>query len=289
MHFVGKIRVNVCSGKILNAHDVGGKADPYVKLTYNGHSHKTKAIRNTLEPEWNAVFEFDTSCEGNNTTLLVECWDKDLLKDDFIGKGQVDHLEQYVNNTQTVTVPIFGLGKKGSTEGAIEGNLIFRIVVMTFESATGLDGPPVYTSAPAEGTAATTATATSVTPVAPVYSSVSLRKAPAAVPPSYASTTNSSSSSSSEGGGVPDGFSAPYSSRSNTPGDTGSGGGVIPTTPRSNLPPPIYAASSSPPTPRVLPIPPPSCVEHAADGGGGAAAVAEALGVAAPDGVSEVK
>jgi len=42
----------------LKDRDKISQTDPYVKLHFGGSSHKTKAAKDTLSPEWNETFEF---------------------------------------------------------------------------------------------------------------------------------------------------------------------------------------------------------------------------------------
>ncbi|XP_006897698.1 PREDICTED: extended synaptotagmin-1 [Elephantulus edwardii] len=67
---------------------VKGKSDPYVKLKLAGRSFRSRVIREDLNPRWNEVFEvIVTSIPGQE--LDVEVFDKDLDKDDFLGRCKV--------------------------------------------------------------------------------------------------------------------------------------------------------------------------------------------------------
>ena len=88
--------------RVTGAHDIrpadwgvsgvlGGRADPYCKVKYQGKQvAKTKVCNSTLDPCWNAVFEFTVPThaptEGEAADLLVEVFDHDLVgSDDFLG------------------------------------------------------------------------------------------------------------------------------------------------------------------------------------------------------------
>lgn len=67
---------------------VKGKSDPYVKLKVAGRSLRTHVVREDLNPRWNEVFEvIVTSIPGQE--LDIEVFDKDLDKDDFLGRYKV--------------------------------------------------------------------------------------------------------------------------------------------------------------------------------------------------------
>eukprot|EP00930_Biecheleria_cincta_P048482 TRINITY_DN33778_c0_g1_i1.p1 TRINITY_DN33778_c0_g1~~TRINITY_DN33778_c0_g1_i1.p1 ORF type:complete len:599 (+),score=68.62 TRINITY_DN33778_c0_g1_i1:109-1905(+) len=89
----GTLQVQVIEAKGLVAADFNlvGKnsSDPYCVLqVYHGHNNgpkvRTKTIKVTLEPRWNATFSFRIS--RPNSVLRLEVWDADKLdKDDIIG------------------------------------------------------------------------------------------------------------------------------------------------------------------------------------------------------------
>lgn len=86
-----KISVKVIEGKDLPKLDIGihHSSDPYVILTYNGVTHKTKVIyNNNLNPIWNETFTFDIT--DITKPLSISAFDKDLLKDDTMGSYNLD-------------------------------------------------------------------------------------------------------------------------------------------------------------------------------------------------------
>lgn len=88
------LRIHVLEAQDLIAKDrflgglVKGKSDPYVKLKLAGRSFRSRVIKEDLNPRWNEVFEvIVTSIPGQE--LEVEVFDKDLDKDDFLGRCKV--------------------------------------------------------------------------------------------------------------------------------------------------------------------------------------------------------
>ncbi|XP_013376419.1 PREDICTED: extended synaptotagmin-1 [Chinchilla lanigera] len=88
------LRIHVLEAQDLIAKDrflgglVKGKSDPYVKLKLAGRSFRSHVVREDLNPRWNEVFEvIVTSIPGQE--LEAEVFDKDLDKDDFLGRCKV--------------------------------------------------------------------------------------------------------------------------------------------------------------------------------------------------------
>eukprot|EP00071_Canis_lupus_P047023 XP_022280580.1 extended synaptotagmin-1 [Canis lupus familiaris] len=88
------LRIHVLEAQDLIAKDrflgglVKGKSDPYVKLKLAGQSFRSRVVREDLNPRWNEVFEvIVTSIPGQE--LDLEVFDKDLDKDDFLGRCKV--------------------------------------------------------------------------------------------------------------------------------------------------------------------------------------------------------
>ncbi|XP_051819649.1 extended synaptotagmin-1 [Antechinus flavipes] len=88
------LRIHVLEAQDLIAKDrflgglVKGKSDPYVKLRLAGKSFRSRVVREELNPRWNEVFEvIVTAIPGQE--LEVDVFDKDLDKDDFLGRCKV--------------------------------------------------------------------------------------------------------------------------------------------------------------------------------------------------------
>ncbi|RIA90262.1 C2 domain-containing protein [Glomus cerebriforme] len=83
----GALEVTVVEAKKLHDEDWIGKGDPYVKLILDKfNSQATKPISGTNDPKYNETFTFNVDGQKE---LEVEVWDKDVAKDDLIGKNDV--------------------------------------------------------------------------------------------------------------------------------------------------------------------------------------------------------
>ncbi|XP_040839846.1 extended synaptotagmin-1 [Ochotona curzoniae] len=96
------LRIHVLEAQDLIAKDrflgglVKGKSDPYIKLRLAGRTFRSHVVREDLNPRWNEIFEvIVTSIPGQE--LEVEVFDKDLDKDDFLGRCKVS-LTAVLNN-----------------------------------------------------------------------------------------------------------------------------------------------------------------------------------------------
>ncbi|ONK70066.1 uncharacterized protein A4U43_C05F29890 [Asparagus officinalis] len=81
--------VRVVKAKDLPAKDVTGSCDPYVEVKLGNYKGTTRHFEKKTNPEWNQVFAFSKE-RIQATTLEVVVKDKDLVKDDFIGRVSFD-------------------------------------------------------------------------------------------------------------------------------------------------------------------------------------------------------
>ncbi|KAF9280026.1 hypothetical protein BGZ68_007547 [Mortierella alpina] len=80
------MRIHISKARDLAAKDLNGFSDPYVKVTVGGHKFTTKVIHKTLNPVWNAAFDFDLETQSVPDMIHLVFWDKDRIgKDDFMG------------------------------------------------------------------------------------------------------------------------------------------------------------------------------------------------------------
>jgi len=102
------LRIRVIDGQILHEYDnLGGTADAYVQIGYDGKKRKTKAIKNSQTPRWNQLLRFKDAMPGKKLTIWV--WDYDKLGvDDFIGRATLKpaDLPADFNEVMEVTVPL---------------------------------------------------------------------------------------------------------------------------------------------------------------------------------------
>ncbi|CAF4963033.1 unnamed protein product [Rotaria sp. Silwood1] len=109
----GVVRVFILRAQDLIDADIGGKSDPYVNVKVPGNiKYRTKTINNTTNPEWNEVFDFVVE-QYTNDSIQFEVYDKDSLKDDFIGRAQF-RLNALVDNDDINTWLTLQDVKKGS-------------------------------------------------------------------------------------------------------------------------------------------------------------------------------
>ena len=86
-----QICCSVIEAKNLIPMDQNGASDPYVVVRIMGSSsrQKTKVIESTLNPTWNEKLIIDLKPEDQHKRLLVECWDKNPLADNFMGRMSI--------------------------------------------------------------------------------------------------------------------------------------------------------------------------------------------------------
>ncbi|XP_050969517.1 extended synaptotagmin-1 isoform X2 [Labeo rohita] len=90
----GMLRVHLVEGQNLVAKDnmmggmVKGKSDPYVKIQIGGETFKSHVIKENLNPTWNEMYELVLTSKST-ADVLVEVFDKDVDKDDFLGRVKI--------------------------------------------------------------------------------------------------------------------------------------------------------------------------------------------------------
>lgn len=93
--YIGLLKVGVIKGTNLVATDfLSTASDPYVVVSLDNQTVKTKTVKRDLNPVWND--ELTLAVSSPNTELKVEVMDKDRFsKDEFLGGAKVD-LEHFV-------------------------------------------------------------------------------------------------------------------------------------------------------------------------------------------------
>ncbi|XP_015342488.1 extended synaptotagmin-3 isoform X2 [Marmota marmota marmota] len=88
----GVIRVYLLEAEKLSAKDgflgLGGKSDPYAKVSIGLQHFRSRTIYKNLNPTWNEVFEFMVY-EVPGQDLEVDLYDEDTDRDDFLGSLQI--------------------------------------------------------------------------------------------------------------------------------------------------------------------------------------------------------
>ncbi|XP_059630943.1 multiple C2 domain and transmembrane region protein 6 [Cornus florida] len=89
MHFM---YVSVVKAKDLPVMDITGSLDPYVEVKLGNYKGVTKHLEKNQNPVWNRVFAFPKErLQANLIEVVVK--DKDIGKDDFVGRVTFDVLE----------------------------------------------------------------------------------------------------------------------------------------------------------------------------------------------------
>ncbi|CAB1315108.1 unnamed protein product, partial [Coregonus sp. 'balchen'] len=87
----GVLRIHLLEAQNLIAKDnlMGGlkkgKSDPYVKINIGGVRFKSHVIKENLNPTWNEMYETVMTPQSGQE-VQVELYDKDMDKDDFLGR-----------------------------------------------------------------------------------------------------------------------------------------------------------------------------------------------------------
>ncbi|KAK6151268.1 hypothetical protein DH2020_013903 [Rehmannia glutinosa] len=81
--------VRVVKAKDLPGKDVTGSCDPYVEVRLGNYKGTTRHFEKKSNPEWNQVFAFSKD-RIQASILEVNVKDKDVVKDDFIGRVVFD-------------------------------------------------------------------------------------------------------------------------------------------------------------------------------------------------------
>ncbi|KAG0050923.1 hypothetical protein BGZ83_004287 [Gryganskiella cystojenkinii] len=85
-HPVARMRIFIARAKDLVSRDRNGFSDPYVKLSVGGHKFTTDVIHKSLNPVWDAAFDFDLESQSFPDQINLMFWDKDRWgRDDYLG------------------------------------------------------------------------------------------------------------------------------------------------------------------------------------------------------------
>lgn len=112
----GKAPVMVTHVKVVKANglekqDTRG-ADPYCIISCEGQKVTTKAVQNTVDPEWGDAALFYRK-KPVNSPLKIEVWNNNVLRDQFMGQHVYMATDDIHN--QTLQVPLYGRGKDEAT------------------------------------------------------------------------------------------------------------------------------------------------------------------------------
>lgn len=112
----GVLRIYMIEARNLVSADVAlvgkGKSDPYAVLKFGPEKFKTKVINNSVNPEWNEVFETIIDCKDAQV-IDLEIRDEDPgSKDDKIGTAAIDISSSASKGTLDTWLPLENV-KKG--------------------------------------------------------------------------------------------------------------------------------------------------------------------------------
>ncbi|KAL1272374.1 hypothetical protein QQF64_028236 [Cirrhinus molitorella] len=101
----GVLRLHLLEAEDLVAKDnmmggmVKGKSDPYVKIHIGDTVFKSHVIKENLNPTWNEMYELVLTSKSTSE-VLVEVFDKDVDKDDFLGRVKIS-LQEIIQSKLT--------------------------------------------------------------------------------------------------------------------------------------------------------------------------------------------
>jgi Ca2+-dependent lipid-binding protein len=77
--------VKVIEARNLAPKDWSGKSDPYFIVAHSKTSCRSKVVKQTLDPVWNASFDLRITQATMSDDILITFWDKDLLRSEYLG------------------------------------------------------------------------------------------------------------------------------------------------------------------------------------------------------------
>uniref|UniRef100_A0A9J8DCY8 Extended synaptotagmin-like protein 1b n=1 Tax=Cyprinus carpio carpio TaxID=630221 RepID=A0A9J8DCY8_CYPCA len=101
----GVLRIHLLEARDLVAKDnmmggmMKGKSDPYVKIHIGDTTFKSHVIKENLNPTWNEMYELVLTSRSTSD-VLVEVFDKDMDKDDFLGRVKIS-LQEIIQSQLT--------------------------------------------------------------------------------------------------------------------------------------------------------------------------------------------
>merc|ERR1711892_624318 len=85
----GQVTLTVHRARQVENKGLLGKADPYVVVRVGDTKYRSETAKNSLNPEWNFVTNFDVT-ENSENQVIVEMYDDDFGKDDSLGTTSFD-------------------------------------------------------------------------------------------------------------------------------------------------------------------------------------------------------
>ncbi|KAG6485213.1 hypothetical protein ZIOFF_053746 [Zingiber officinale] len=107
-----KLLVHVIEARNLQAMDLNGLSDPYVKLQLGKHRAKTKVVKKSLNPFWDE--EFNLQVGDLSEELIVNVLDEDkYFTDDFLGQVKVSLTKVLDSDNLSLGLTWYQLQPKG--------------------------------------------------------------------------------------------------------------------------------------------------------------------------------
>ncbi|KAH3839143.1 hypothetical protein DPMN_112567, partial [Dreissena polymorpha] len=99
------VTIVLVEGRDLIPMDDNGLSDPYVKFKLGNERYKSKHKDKTLEPRWLEQFDL-RMFPGQTSHLEIVMYDKDVAKDDFMGRAVIDLSKLEKEITHSVEQPL---------------------------------------------------------------------------------------------------------------------------------------------------------------------------------------
>lgn len=130
---LGKVEVQVEQGRNLQACDLNGLSDPYVRVSLGTTVYQTTIIYENLNPVWSKqLFVFDVIDE---TPLLFNLWDKDnTSNDDYMGLVEIPCSAFARQSTNAAWYPITKKKDASSRKKKQRGDLFLRTTWIDYRS-----------------------------------------------------------------------------------------------------------------------------------------------------------
>jgi len=124
----GVVNLTVHEGRNLPAGDIDGRSDPYAQVCLELQKVKTKYKDATLNPVWEESFALTVT--KHNSPLIVEIFDKDIARDDSLGRFEVN-LHEYKD--KPATDKWFPVHTPSGQKGEVRMTIRFNTISFLFE------------------------------------------------------------------------------------------------------------------------------------------------------------
>jgi len=121
-HMTGKLDVCILEGRNLVACDTFSNPDPYVIVCMEGTKQQTKVCNNTCNPKWDEVLRVMAS-DPQSSHLQLEVWNKNPIKDDFMGTCSLSIAELEQGVAKDIWVPL---------QQVTQGEICIRLTAVDF-------------------------------------------------------------------------------------------------------------------------------------------------------------